>query len=121
MTGRKTKYKKKYCQELITHMKDGNSYTSFAARIGVGKSTLFEWEKVHSEFRDSKEIAFTASESYWEDMGKELSRKNASVFIFNMRNRFRSTWSDNPEVTTDKEKEDFSFNFNLSKLPSHRS
>lgn len=54
--GRPTKYDPKYCEEVIKHMEEGNSFWSFAGIISVSFDTLSEWTKVHPEFSESKRI-----------------------------------------------------------------
>jgi len=54
-----TKYKKKYCEELIEHMKQGFSYETFGGKVGVGKTTMYDWEHVHDEWKAAKAIAFS--------------------------------------------------------------
>jgi len=55
-SGRLTKYKKEYCEMLITHMKQGLSFESFAPTIGVNRDTLYEWEHRHQIFSDAKKV-----------------------------------------------------------------
>jgi len=105
--GRPTKYKHEYCSMLIEHMSNGLSYEAFAGVIGVCKFSLYEWEKNHEEFSDAKLIAFQKCQLFWEKLGVDhiINRSdsehqggsssrslNASVWIFNMKNRFK--WRD---------------------------
>ena len=101
--GRPTKYKKEYCDELIEHMSKGLSYEAFAGAIGVCKQTLYTWEKEHEDFVDAKRRAVEACRIFWEKLGIDhilneteyqggSKSLNASVWIFNMKNRF--LWRD---------------------------
>ena len=99
---------------LIDHMGNGFSYESFAGSIGVSKQTIYDWEKSNSEFLDAKEVGIEKSRIFWEKLGidhivnesessKELGSSskslNASVWIFNMKNRFQ--WRDKQPDETD--------------------
>ena len=92
--GQPTKYKPEYCEELIKHMKSGYSYESFAAKVFVGISTLYNWEKAHPEFLEAKEIAFGQSLYHWENLlnhairGDERVKGPPAVLIYSMRARF---------------------------------
>jgi len=112
--GRPTKYKTEYCHLLIEHMANGLSYEAFAGLIGVSKHSLYEWEKVHEEFSDAKRIAVEKSRLFWEKLGvdhilnvsesfgegqSKSKSLNASVWIFNMKNRFK--WRDKQPDETD--------------------
>lgn len=105
--GRKTDYKTQYCDELIDHMSKGYSYESFAGSIGVVKKTLYNWEESFLEWGEAKEIAFEKCRLFWEKLGidhvintsdsfgegQSSSRSlNSTVWIFNMKNRFK--WRD---------------------------
>ena len=95
---------------LIDHMSQGYSIDSFSAVIKVNKDSLYEWIKVHPEFSDAKSQAFEANRLFWErqgieglyatteydeETGKPIRSKsmNATVWVFNMKNRFK--WSNN--------------------------
>ncbi len=109
--GRPSAYKSEYCDQLIKHMEQGFSYESFAGSVGVSKQTIYDWEKAHPEFLDAKEIVVEKSRIFWEKIGidhvvnisessededgnRSSSSKslNPSVWIFNMKNRFK--WRD---------------------------
>lgn len=112
--GRPTKYKKEYCKMLIDHMEQGLSFEAFAGVVSVSKQTLYDWEKAHPEFLDAKRQGFQKCRLFWEKLGldniinesfgKGQSRSlNASVWIFNMKNRFPDEWRDKQEVETKAE------------------
>lgn len=99
--GRPTDYNIRFCDELVTHMEQGLSYESFAGSIGTCKQTLYNWEKAHKEFLDSKEIGFEKSRLFWERAGIKLATEgigNATAFVFNMKNKFRADWNDKTEI-----------------------
>lgn len=106
--GHPPQYKPEYCQMLIDHMSEGLSFESFAAKIDKCKQTIYVWTKKHSDFAEAKEIAFAKCQLFWESQGidglysttemdedgKPVKSKsiNATVWIFNMKNRFK--WRD---------------------------
>lgn len=106
--GQPSKYDPKYCDALTEHMAKGLSFETFAAVVGVHRDTLYEWVKAHPEFAEAKEEAFSKCQLFWEqqgvnglysvteynEKGKPESSKsiNATVWIFNMKNRFK--WRD---------------------------
>lgn len=94
-------------------MEDGYSFESFAGVIRVSRDTIYEWVKKHKEFSDAKKVGRALSLKYWETVGKDglyneiikgddgltVTRSiNATIWIFNMKNRFR--WKDRNEVKT---------------------
>lgn len=105
--GKPTKYKPEYCEKLLEHMSEGLSIEAFAGLIRVHKDSIYEWVRVHPEFKEAKDIGESLSLLYWEKLGRDniinvterdssgntTSRNmNATTWIFNMKNRFR--WRD---------------------------
>jgi len=102
----KSKYKPIYCKKIIEHMSEGKSVVSFATKIGVARQTLHEWVKVHPDFFVAYNKATDASETWWEDIGrdhvvektahydkdgnllKETEKLNPQVWALNMKARF---------------------------------
>jgi len=99
--GRPSKYKKKYCEDVVKHMEQGYSFESFAANIDVNQDTVHEWARRHKEFSEAKKIGFAKCLKFWEriaiasSLGK-IENFNATSFIFNMKNRFR--WTDRTDL-----------------------
>jgi transposase len=101
--GQPTKYKPEYCEKLIKHMSKGLGYMSFGASIGHTNSTVHNWEKDHPEFLDAKEKAFDANRLWWDDKAARASigkipNANATLMIFNLKNRFPKEWRDRKEI-----------------------
>lgn len=101
-----SKYLPEYCDQLIEHMRKGYSFEAFAADLSVGRSTLYEWEKAHPEFKQAKEIGHEKCLKHWETIAldgvwnhPEQASVNTGIFVFNMKNRFG--WRDVSKVDID--------------------
>jgi len=100
--GRPTKYHRDYCEMLKTHMgKEGLSYEAFAGVIGVSVETLYAWERSYPKFSEAKREAFALNRVFWERIGAagmagKIPGFNATVWIFNMKNRHG--WRDRIET-----------------------
>lgn len=105
--GRPTKYEDWMCDAVIEKMALGFSKDAMAGFLGITKDTLYRWEKEIVRFSDSLKQGVELSRIFWEQKGNDLmrdiylekgesvSRGNASVWIFNMKNRFG--WRENVE------------------------
>jgi hypothetical protein len=102
--GRPTDYNKKYCNQIIRWMGQGNSITGFAGKIGVSKDTIYEWIKVHPEFSDSIKKGRAKTVKFLEQVGTlgmmgKIPNFNAAAWIFTMKNKLG--WAD--KLTVDPE------------------
>lgn len=118
--GRPTKYNPKFCDQIIEFVGKGYSISAFAGYIGVSLSVIYDWFKVHPEFKEARDIAKSKSLYIWESMyltglfeDKEGPQKvNTSLMIFGMKNHCQ--WVDRveqrnqeipPEIDIEKLKE----------------
>lgn len=107
--GRKSKYKPEFAEKLVQHMRQGLSFEAFGGEVGVSTETLYRWIKAKKEFSEAKKIGENLSRLFWERMGMggmlgtlhtdgpggtqvPVKNFNATVWIFNMKNRFM--WRD---------------------------
>jgi hypothetical protein len=122
--GRKSKFKAEYCEQIISHMKNGNSFWSFGADVGVSMETLSNWTEMFPEFLEAKKIGEVHLLKYDENLGKagiagQLTRLAATVtdtktgqvvkkfegasfgqtaWLFTMKNRYPALYRDKREV-----------------------
>lgn len=113
--GRPPEFKPEYCQMLIDFQAQGFSFEAFAGHLGVSTRTVYDWLEHFPEFSHAKDIALNRSRVFWEKLGVDhiinksdsesfgggggtsKSRSlNASIWIFNMKNRFG--WRDRFDV-----------------------
>lgn len=63
--GQPTKYKPEYCEMLIEHMSKGKPFQTFAAKIKVKRSTLYNWASEIPEFAEAKAMGLDACLDNW--------------------------------------------------------
>lgn len=63
--GRPTDYKPEYCEDIINYLSDGKHIIQYAAKIGVAKSTIYEWANNYPEFSDALKKAQAKSTAQW--------------------------------------------------------
>jgi hypothetical protein len=69
--GRKpTPFRQEWCDQLIKHMGEGNSFESFGAITLTGKSKLYEWLHEYPEFMEAKQKGLSLSLRFWENLAK---------------------------------------------------
>ena len=97
--GRPTKYSEEYCNAIIQHMDEGASIASFAASIGVARSTINEWAGKHEEFSEALKAAKAKCAAWWEKRLRGLAMKGgetgqATAVIFGLKNMASEDWRD---------------------------
>jgi hypothetical protein len=99
--GRPTDYDEYYCDLVIEMGAQGKSKAQMAARLGVSRKTMTEWERVHEEFRNAVKEAQDLALAWWEDAGQvNMTRQgfNATAYIFQMKNRFRDDYRERVDL-----------------------
>ena len=89
MAGRPSKYDPAYCDAIVAHCADGSSISSFAAAIGVSRSTITEWASEHAEFSSAVKAAKTAVAAWYDKAARTIAVNgggNATICIFGLKN-----------------------------------
>ena len=98
---RPTKFQPSYCDQVIEHMTEGASLTSFAAEIGVARSTINEWMEANADFAHSVKIAKAKCAAWWEKRGRELAVAgggNPALVMFGLSNMGAEDWHETHRV-----------------------
>lgn len=126
--GRPTKYKKKYCKEILEYFdiprtkvilekfyyKNGDqkekeieianelpTIKGFAIKIGVDEDTILNWSKQHKDFFGAYKKAKDLQQEFWVQ-NSIRGLYNPAFTIFMGKNVFG--WKDRSDVTTDDKK-----------------
>lgn len=73
-----TKYTPFFAEYIIFFMKDGKTFTEFAADVGVSVSTLHNWRKKYAEFDEACSIAVAQAQAHFE----KILRKSADGTLY---------------------------------------
>lgn len=121
--GQPSKYKKKYCKEIVKFMSDGSTLTMYANSIGVTRQTLYNWAKESDEFFYAIKRASEAAQAVFDKHSNEIalgkrkaSKAEITALIFSQKARFGVSDKDPENIDikiTDSEdgKREVSFNF----------
>lgn len=107
--GRPPEYEPWMCDKAIELGKLGKSVTAIANALGIAKSTLYVWMESNPHFSDAIEQARGAAQEYFEDIGNKYmveepggAKLNTAWATFQMKNRFRDVYGDQPQVIINK-------------------
>ena len=83
-------YDQSFCDRVIDHVKQGYTFNSFAAVIGVSVTTLSRWVEKYEKFAEAKEIAqqylSMRYQDYLDKAASGESKGNASAITFGLTN-----------------------------------
>lgn len=99
--GRPTKYSPAYPDELIAHMADGRSFSSFGGVIGVTRETLYEWAGRYPDFSYALKVGRAKGMALWEErLAKQacFAGGNTAAIIFALKNLYQDDWSDRSQT-----------------------
>lgn len=96
---RPSEYRAEYCDRVVELMREGRSKVEVAAELCGSYHTFQLWQEQNPEFLQSVKEGERLSQAWWEKLGREgasgvAEKVNPTMFIFNMKNRFKADWSD---------------------------
>lgn len=99
--GRPSKYDPAFCDAIVAFCQDGASISSFAASIGVSRSTITEWGNEHQEFSAAVKAAKAAVAAWYDKTARKIAVDgggNATICIFGLKNFDEEDFRDKVET-----------------------
>lgn len=106
--GRPTLYQPEFCQKAIEMMSQGKSKAQLCAEFSISYQTFLDWlnpsmQNHQPDFLEAIKMGETFSQAWWEELGRsgtsgENTDVNATMYQFNMKNRFKEDWRDKQEI-----------------------
>jgi len=95
-------YRPEYCDIAVETLSQGHSMAGLAGRLGIARSTAFEWRKSFPEFDDACIVGMAGAVYWWEQRAMESAMRNKgnpATIIFGLKNRAADDWRDRMEHT----------------------
>jgi transcriptional regulator with XRE-family HTH domain len=94
--------------DVLEWAAEGMSKTEIAVKLGVARSTMYEWMEKHEEFRDIIKRAEQIAEAWYVRTFREMSMgkiKGAQpvALIFNAKNQLPDVFRDRKQLELDAE------------------
>lgn len=101
--GRPSLYDPAYCEQVVAHMAEGASLTSFAAEIDVARDTISEWVNAHPEFSVAVRRGKAKCAAWWEKRGRSIAETGGgpgagTLVMFGLKNMSPDDWSDATKI-----------------------
>jgi len=106
--GSPTKYKPEFCQRAIDVMQKGGSRREVCLDLSIAYQTFLDWinpakSNHQPDFMEAVKVGDNLCQAWWEMKGREgtfgeIDGMNATMYQFNMKNRFKEDWRDKQEI-----------------------
>lgn len=110
MITKPTKYNPEMNARVIQLMAEGKSQFEVSVELEISKSVMYNWlnenhDNYQPEFAAAVEEGRLQSQAWWERKLREAAvginkDANATLMIYNMKNRFRDEWADTQTVNS---------------------
>lgn len=109
-------FKPVYCQKLVEHMRNGDSFYTFGFTVGVGRATLYHWLTKFPIFKDAYDLAWCGCLKFYEDLFKydtlglepnmtgpdgnklKLNKLKSDNLKYTLSRRFKEVYAEKQEI-----------------------
>jgi hypothetical protein len=105
-------YNKNMPGELLKHMADGYSFTGSCGKLGISRSTGYNWVEKHKKFAEAKELGFAQGLAMLETCalmavtgqapkqseGKRTRKLNVTMAIFILKTRYHEIYGEKLKI-----------------------